>query len=207
MALIGAAARELAVMDYAVPPQDLSIDLSRMPAAPASGYVIEMGDPAVVRLPRPAPPQYGAGVRAGALALAGAFAGLGVIFLGTPRAASRLFGLPRDDPASLPYVRALGFRSDQQAAIRRGEWWIVAASALLAGAIIGALVVLLTIPQLTSAALPEPVPGLEAAVRVDPWLALGGAALLLGAIAMLGELAAGRVRRDARRAIGGEEQR
>lgn len=110
VALIGAAARELAVMDYAVPPQDLSIDLSRMPAAPASGYVIEMGDPAVVRLPRPAPPQYGAGVRAGALALAGAFAGLGVIFLGTPRAASRLFGLPRDDPASLPYVRALGFR-------------------------------------------------------------------------------------------------
>lgn len=104
-------------------------------------------------------------------------------------------------------LRALGFRSDQQAAIRRGEWWIVAASALLAGAVIGILVVLLTIPQLTSAALPDPVPGLEAAVRIDPWLAVGGAAALLGAIAVLGELAAARVRRDARHALGGEELR
>jgi hypothetical protein len=38
-------------------------------------------------------------------------------------------------------------------------------------------------------------------------LAIGGAVVLLGAIALLGESAAARVRRDALRALGGEEQR
>jgi hypothetical protein len=107
----------------------------------------------------------------------------------------------------LAVLRARGFRSTQQAAVRRGEWWIVAASGLLAGAIIGTLVVLLTIPQLTSAALPEPIPGLSATVRIDPLLTIGGAVVLLGAIVLLGEFAAARVRRDALRALGGEEQR
>lgn len=108
--LIAAAARELARMDYAVPPQDLSLDLSRMPTAPASGFVMEVGDPAVLHFHRPPPSPMEPGMRAGALALAGAFAGLGVTFLAAPRAASRLFGLPRNDIASRPYVQALAFR-------------------------------------------------------------------------------------------------
>jgi predicted lysophospholipase L1 biosynthesis ABC-type transport system permease subunit len=107
----------------------------------------------------------------------------------------------------LAVLRALGFRAAQQSAVRRGEWWIVAASGLLAGAIIGTLAVLLTIPQLTSAALPEPIPGLSAAVRIDLVLVSAGAVVLLGGIALLGELAAARVRRDALRALGGEETR
>lgn len=107
----------------------------------------------------------------------------------------------------LAVLRALGFRAAQQSAVRRGEWWIVAASGLLAGAIIGTLAVLLTIPQLTSAALPEPIPGLSAAVRIDLVLVSAGTVVLLGGIALLGELAAARVRRDALRALGGEETR
>ncbi len=39
--LTKAAARLLASLDYEVPPQDLSIDLSDMPALPASGFVIQ----------------------------------------------------------------------------------------------------------------------------------------------------------------------
>jgi hypothetical protein len=91
--------------------------------------------------------------------------------------------------------------------VRRGEWWIVAASGLLAGAIIGTLAVLLTIPQLTSAALPDPIPGLSAAVRIDLVLVSAGPRVLLGGNALRGELAAARVRRDALRALGGEETR
>ena len=110
VALIKAAARELASLDYAVPPQDLRIDLSRMPTAPASGYVIEVGDPAITRFRQPAGEGADSPRRAGALGLAAAFAGLGAIFLSAPGAASRLFGLPRDGAATAPYIRALAFR-------------------------------------------------------------------------------------------------
>ena len=36
-----AAVRQLARMDYTVPPQDLRIDLRTVPALPGSGFVIE----------------------------------------------------------------------------------------------------------------------------------------------------------------------
>jgi hypothetical protein len=48
-------------------------------------------------------------IQAGGLALAGGLFAMGILFLAAPRAASRVFGLPRDDGA-LPYVRALSFR-------------------------------------------------------------------------------------------------
>lgn len=41
IALMHAAVRALLALDYRVPDQDLSVDLSRIPAAPASGFVVD----------------------------------------------------------------------------------------------------------------------------------------------------------------------
>lgn len=95
----------------------------------------------------------------------------------------------------LAVLRALGFRSRQQASLRRTELWIVAAYALIAGAVVGGVVVALTVPQLASAAVPDPVPGLDPAIRIDPAVAAGGGVLLVGTLALLIELAAAGVRR------------
>ncbi|HYE43597.1 MAG TPA: DUF4267 domain-containing protein [Caulobacteraceae bacterium] len=45
-----------------------------------------------------------------ALGLAGALLALGAGFTARPRLGAAVFGLPRQDEAALPYVRALGFR-------------------------------------------------------------------------------------------------
>lgn len=45
-----------------------------------------------------------------ALGLAGALLALGVGFTAKPKLGAAVFGLPRDEDAALPYVRALGFR-------------------------------------------------------------------------------------------------
>jgi fatty-acid peroxygenase len=55
VALVSEAVRLLSAMDWRMPPQDLGVDLSRIPARPASGVVLDQ-----IGTIRPAPATMGA---------------------------------------------------------------------------------------------------------------------------------------------------
>jgi hypothetical protein len=104
----------------------------------------------------------------------------------------------RSRASDVDVLRALGLSSREQAALRRNEWWWVVGFGGVLGLVAGAIVAALTIPELASAAIPDPYPGLGTALAVDPVTLLVGAALLLLACAAVIEATAAQVARRAR---------
>jgi predicted lysophospholipase L1 biosynthesis ABC-type transport system permease subunit len=102
-------------------------------------------------------------------------------------------------------LRAIGFGSRDQAAVRRRELGLVLGFGAVAGVIAGATVSLLTVPQLARAAVVEPYASVPTPLAFDvATLAVGLLALVLSLAAIVAVYAA-RVARHARTAIGAEE--
>ena len=104
----------------------------------------------------------------------------------------------RSRSADVDVLRALGLGSREQAALRRNEWWFVVAFGGLLGVLAGALVAALTIPELASAAIPDPYPGVGTAFAVDAVGLLIALALLIAVCAAIIEATAAQVARRAR---------
>jgi len=131
-----------------------------------------------------------------ALALGGAALLCGLLAIVTLVAVGR--AERRDRAADVDVLRALGMRSSEQARLRRTEWWSVVGFGGILGLLAGGIVAALTVPALASAAVPDPYPGLGAALSVDLVALLVGAALLGIACAVVIEANAARVARRAR---------
>ncbi|MGN6503212.1 MAG: hypothetical protein ACTHKX_09995, partial [Pseudolysinimonas sp.] len=102
-------------------------------------------------------------------------------------------------------LRAIGFGSRDQAAVRRRELGLVLGFGVVAGLVAGAAVSLLTVPQLARAAVVEPYASVPTPLVMD-LAALGtGLGLLLLGLAGIVMIYASRVARHARTAIGAEE--
>lgn len=104
----------------------------------------------------------------------------------------------RSRASDVDVLRALGLSSREQAGLRRNEWWWVVGFGVVLGAAAGMIVAALTIPELASAAIPDPYPGLGTALAVDPITLLVGAALLVLACAAVIEVTAAQVAKRAR---------
>ena len=134
------------------------------------------------------------GATAVALGVAAALCGLLalVTLIGVARAERR------SRAGDVDVLRALGLSSREQAALRRAEWWSVIVYGGAVGLIAGAAVAALTIPELASAAVPDPYPGVGTDLSVDVVGLLIGTALLGLACAAVVQFAAAQVARRAR---------
>ncbi|MEO8262806.1 MAG: FtsX-like permease family protein, partial [Pseudolysinimonas sp.] len=98
-------------------------------------------------------------------------------------------------------LRAIGLGSGDQAAIRVRELATVLCAGLVAGLLAGAVVSLLTVPQLARAAIPDPYPAVGTAIAIDiAGLAIGLGALVV-ALAIIAAIAGAGVASLARRAL------
>ena len=142
------------------------------------------------------------GATAGALWAAAALCALlALVTMVAVAASERRARLPE-----IGVLRALGARAREQARLRRAEWAAVVCAGVAVGILAGALVVLLTVPELADAAVPEAVLGLGAPVRIDIlWLAAALGLFLLCCAAVIEGVAVG-VARDARAARGAVSQ-
>ena len=102
-------------------------------------------------------------------------------------------------------LRAIGFGSRDQAAVRRRELGLVLGFGAIAGLIAGAVVSLLTVPQLARAAVVEPYDSVPTPLVIDLAALSAGLALLLLGLVVIVMVYAARVARHARTAIGAEE--
>ncbi|HTL41609.1 MAG TPA: FtsX-like permease family protein, partial [Pseudolysinimonas sp.] len=102
-------------------------------------------------------------------------------------------------------LRAIGFGSRDQAAVRRRELGLVLGFGAVAGLIAGAAVSLLTVPQLARAAVVEPYASVPTPLVVDLAGLAAGLGLLLLGLAAIVMVYASRVAQHARTAIGAEE--
>lgn len=98
-------------------------------------------------------------------------------------------------------LRAVGLGSADQAGIRARELGVVLGAGMLTGAIAGATVALLTVPQLARAAIPAPYPAIGTELAIDiPALGLAIGALAVSLIVVVAVSALG-VSALARRAL------
>lgn len=140
-----------------------------------------------------------------AIALWLAAAGCALLAAATVAAATR--SLRRDRRRAVAVLRALGLGARDQALIRARELSAVVAFGLVAGLVAGAAVVLLTVPALARAAVPDwdlllPVtPGID---LLTPATGLGAFVLVLAAIVVVASAATAR---EARSASPSEEAR
>jgi hypothetical protein len=104
----------------------------------------------------------------------------------------------RNRASDVDVLRALGLGSREQAGLRRNEWWFVVGFGGLFGILAGALVAALTVPELASAAIPDPYPGLGTTLAIDLVTLLIGAVVLVLACAIVIEATAAQVARRAR---------
>lgn len=104
-------------------------------------------------------------------------------------------------------LRTIGLGSRGQAALRRRELAIVLGYGAIAGLIAGAAVVLLTVPQLARAAVPDPYPTVATPVAIDLLGLAGGLALTVVVLAAIVSVYTSRVAAQARSAAGAEEVR
>lgn len=135
---------------------------------------------------------------AGALVLwIGAIGCLVLAAAGVAAAAGSELRIRRGD---LGVLRALGLSGAEQAAIRAGELALITVAGLLTGLVAGALVALLTVPQLAVAAVPLRPAAVAVVLAVDWPAVLLALAALLVAVAAVVAWTALRVRAVARSA-------
>ncbi|CAI9399567.1 ABC transporter permease [Nocardioides sp. T2.26MG-1] len=111
-------------------------------------------------------------------------------------------GQLRSRRGDVAVLRALGLSVRSQQRLRGRELAWTVSFGLVAGLVAGVAVSLLTVPQLARAAVPEPYPTIATSLGVDVRGLLGGAALLVGGLALGVAAYAWRVGVEARRAGG-----
>ncbi len=104
-------------------------------------------------------------------------------------------------------LRTIGLGSRDQSALRRRELAIVLGYGALAGFVAGAAVVLLTVPQLARAAVPDPYPTVPTPIAVDLVGLVGGLTLIAVLLAVIVTVYTSRVAAQARSSAGAEEVR
>jgi cell division protein FtsX len=128
---------------------------------------------------------------------------LGCVVLAVIAVAAAVRVSSRERRDDVHVLRALGLRARQQAAIRRTELGTVLGYGLIVGIVAGIAVVLVAVPPLARAAVPDPFPTVPTEVALD---LLGGIALLavlaaaLTAVVVLAGAAVAAAARDARTA-------
>jgi hypothetical protein len=101
-------------------------------------------------------------------------------------------------------LRAIGLGSSDQAGIRARELGLYLGAGLLTGAIAGATVALLTVPQLARAAIPAPYPAIGTELAVDLTALVLALGALVAALAVVVAISALGVSAIARRALPSE---
>jgi predicted lysophospholipase L1 biosynthesis ABC-type transport system permease subunit len=133
------------------------------------------------------------------------FGAVGCLLLAVVTVIAVLRAQLRSRRLEIAVLRAIGFGSRDQAAVRRMEYALVLGFGAVVGIGSGLVVSLLTVPQLARAAVIDPYTSVPTPLLLDPLgLAAGLAALLLAMLTLVGVFSA-RVAAQARAATGTEE--